>query len=126
MMDAHVIRKEYKQGLNLIDELDRSVGGDPQLDFQRFLYHKLDGDTVTAVKFLQKAAANYPNDNFIQLEMVATTFGEREAKKEAYELMLKSYRDNKLLNQDLLKQYLTSIGENPEPPAKAYKSPTKK
>jgi hypothetical protein len=126
MMDAHVIRKEYKQGLNLIDELDKSVGGDPQLDFQRFLYHKLDGDTVTAIKFLQKAAANYPNDNFIQLEMVAMTFGEREVKKEAYELMLKSYRDNKLLNQDLLKQYLTSIGENPEPPAKAYKSPTKK
>jgi hypothetical protein len=126
MLDAHVLRQEYKQGVATINELDKQLGGDPFLDYQRFLYYKLAADTLEARKCIDRGAKNCPNENFIQLEMIAVLHDEKDTNKEAYETALKTYRDNKYLSQDLLKAYLEQQGEDPMPAAKPYKAPTTK
>jgi tetratricopeptide (TPR) repeat protein len=101
MLDAYTYRKQYDKAQEAIDTLDANINTDPFLDYYRYLIYNLQEAPERGIVTLEKAAKNLPNNNAVQLELIAV-YKDLPEKKTIYEKMIAAYKANTKFNQALL------------------------
>jgi tetratricopeptide (TPR) repeat protein len=101
MLDAYTYRKQYDKAQEAIDTLDANINTDPFLDYYRYLIYNLQEAPERGIATLQKAATALPNNNAIQLELIAV-YKDLPEKKTIVENLIKTYKANKTFKQELL------------------------
>ena len=71
MIDACILRKEYKQAIIHIERLDSLINKDPYLDYYRALVTKLEEDISGATLYLERLYVNMPKFSAGVLELIA-------------------------------------------------------
>lgn len=100
LIDGYLLKKQYDNAGTSIDKLDISLGGDPYLDYYRYLLSNLKNDTTASMKYIEAAGAALPNLQHVQLELMLNL---KEAmKEEQLKKVLVAYKANKSFDQNAL------------------------
>jgi hypothetical protein len=102
LIDGYSLKKQYDKSMQAVNNLDKTLGGDPYLDYYRYLVSNFKNDTAASYKYIEKVGAAFPNYETIQLELLVNY---KEAnKEELYTKTLAAYKANKFFNQNKLKE----------------------
>jgi hypothetical protein len=77
-IDAFILRKDFRKGLECVDRLEKSVGGDSFLDFERGLIFKMMNDVPRAETACARAAAVEPEIEPMQFFLLALLVDEHK------------------------------------------------
>jgi hypothetical protein len=99
-IDAYLLKKQYDNAMRAVNNLDKSLDGDPYLDFYRYLISNLKQDTASTLIYIVEASKSFPDKEFIQLQLLINY---KEFKKEEeLKVALAAYKANPKFDQSKL------------------------
>ena len=94
LIDYHFLKNEYAKALNVIDALDKRIGGDPYLDLFRGNAHYSMDDHETARRFLVKVEQAYSWDQDVYDTLLEIALDAKEFKEVTRILIAKETHTN--------------------------------
>lgn len=112
LLDGYIIKKQYDQALDGINEIDKMVQKDPMLDYYRYMVYNLKEDKAKGRTHLIAAMKQMPDFEDGMLELIALYIGEKDTKT-ANEYIEK-FRATSAYDQEILTNYLNMVGYSEE------------